>query len=240
MSKKVILIIVEGQTEELILFDFLQERFSNAEVRIDIQCGDIVGNWNRKFGTSKVAIEDVVANYLELYRLIPSDLLAIIQFTDTDGCFIENKYIRVDRELARKMRYSPKAIYVSNQEKKLQMIQRNTDKAKSTIKLANNRTMKAINLQIPYCLGYFSINLDHVLWDEQNTTGRSKLDKAEQFLEQLAEPLDQFMMQFILVDPHLPLEEKLEKSWIEIRKELNSLQRSTNMPFVLEFVDSLA
>jgi len=239
MSKKVILIIVEGQTEELILFDFLQERFSNAEVRIDIQCGDIVGNWNRKFGTSKVAIEDVVANYLELYRLIPSDLLAIIQFTDTDGCFIENKYIRVDRELARKMRYSPKAIYVSNQDKKLQMIQRNMDKAKSMIKLACSKTMKAINLRIPYCLGYFSINLDHVLWDEQNATGRSKLDKAEQFLEQLEVPLDQFMMQFILVDLHLPLEEKLEKSWIEIRKGLNSLQRSTNMPFVLEFVDSL-
>lgn len=240
MSKKVILVIVEGQTEELILFDFLQERFSNAEVRIDIQCGDIVGNWNRKFGTAKVAVEDVVANYLELYRLMPSDLLAIIQFTDTDGCFIANKYIRVDRELARKMRYSTKAIYVSNQDKKLQMIQRNRDKAKSMIKLANNKTMKAINLQIPYCIGYFSINLDHVLWDEQNTTGRSKLDKAEQFLEQLEIPLDQFMMQFILVDPHLPLDEKLEKSWIEIRKELNSLQRSTNMPFVLEFVDSLA
>mgnify|MGYP003407988767 FL=1 len=240
MSKKVILVIVEGQTEELILFDFLQERFSNAEVRIDIQCGDIVGNWNRKFGTAKVAIEDVVANYLELYRLIPSDLLAIIQFTDTDGCFIENKYIRVDRELARKMRYSPKAIYVSNQEKKLQMIQRNMDKAKSTVKLACSKTMKAINLRVPYCLGYFSINLDHVLWNEQNTTGRSKLDKAEQFLEQLEIPLDQFMMQFIPVNPQLPLEEKLEKSWIEIRKGLNSLQRSTNMPFVLEFVDSLA
>lgn len=240
MSKKVILVIVEGQTEELILFDFLQERFAHAEVRIDIQCGDIVGNWNRKFGTAKVAIEDVVANYLELYRLMPSDLLAIIQFTDTDGCFIDNKYIRVDRELARKMRYSPKAIYVSNQDKKLQMIQRNMDKAQSMVKLACSKTMKAMSLSIPYCLGYFSINLDHVLWDEQNTTGRSKLDKAEHFLEQLAEPLDQFMMQFILVDPQLPLEEKLEKSWIEIRKELNSLQRSTNMPFVLEFVDSLA
>ena len=240
MSKKVILVIVEGQTEELILFDFLQERFSNVEVRIDIQCGDIVGNWNRKFGTVKGAIEDVVANYLELYRLMPSDLLAIIQFTDTDGCFIENKYIRVDRELARKMRYSPKAIYVSNQEKKLQMIQRNMDKAKSTVKLACSKTTKAINLRVPYCLGYFSINLDHVLWDEQNTTGRSKLDKAEQFLEQLEVPLDQFMMQFLPVDSQLPLEEKLEKSWIDIRKGLNSLQRSTNMPFVLEFVDSLA
>ena len=239
MSKKVILVIVEGQTEELILFDFLQERFSNAEVRIDIQCGDIVGNWNRKFGTAKVAVEDVVANYLDMYRLMPSDLLAIIQFTDTDGCFIANKYIRIDKEMARKMRYSTKAIYVSNQDKKLQMIQRNTGKAQSMIKLTHTKMMKAMSVQIPYRLGYFSINLDHVLWNEQNTTGRSKLDKAEHFLEQLTEPLDQFMMQFILVDPQLPLEEKLEKSWIEIRKGLNSLQRSTNMPFVLEFVDSL-
>ena len=196
MSKKVILVIVEGQTEELILFDFLQERFAHAEVRIDIQCGDIVGNWNRKFGTSKVAIEDVIANYLNLYRLMPSDLLAIIQFTDTDGCFIDNKYIRVDRELAIKIRYSPKAIYVSNQDKKLQMIQRNIDKSQSMIKLANTKMMKAMSLSIPYCLGYFSINLDHVLWDEQNTTGRSKLDKAEHFLEQLAEPLDKFMIFF--------------------------------------------
>ena len=240
MSKKVILVIVEGQTEEVILFDFLQERFSHAEVRIGIQCGDIVGNWNRKFGTSKVAIEDVVANYLELYRLIPSDLLAIIQFTDTDGCFIENKHIRVDRELAKKVRYSPRAIYVSNQEKKLQMIQRNLDKATSTVKLSSTKTMKAINLRVPYCLGYFSINLDHVLWDEQNTTGRSKLDKAEQFLAQLDVPLDQFMMQFITVNGQLTLEERLQKSWREIREGLNSLQRSTNMPFVLEFVDSLA
>ena len=120
------------------------------------------------------------------------------------------------------------------------MIQRNVDKAQSMVKLANCKTLKAMNLRIPYCLGYFSVNLDHVLWDEQNTTGRSKLDKAEQFLEQLEIPLDQFMMQFIPVNPQLPLQEKLEKSWHEIRKGLNSLQRSTNMPFVLEFVDSLS
>ncbi|MGM9950325.1 MAG: hypothetical protein ACI33P_09350, partial [Lysinibacillus sp.] len=91
----------------------------------------------------------------------------------------------------------------------------------------------------PYRLYYFSINLDHVLWGEQNAKGNSKLEKAELFLDNLEMPLDQFLCQFVPGEETLPWEEKWERSWQEITKDLNSLQRSTNMPFVLDFIDSL-
>ena len=139
MSKKVILIIVEGQTEELVFFDFLQERFGNLEVRIDVQCGDVISNWNRKYGTVEGAIEQVVEKYLTMYRLLPSDLLAVVQFTDTDGCFIEDKYIRVDRIKATRTRYGKNGIYVTTKFKKMQMIERNQTKAECMKILAQDR-----------------------------------------------------------------------------------------------------
>lgn len=239
MSKKVILVIVEGQTEELVFFDFLQERFGNLEVRIDVQCGDVISNWNRKYGTVEGAIEQVVEKYLTMYRLLPSDLLAVVQFTDTDGCFIEDKYIRVDRIKATRTRYGKNGIYVTTKFKKMQMMERNQIKAESMKILARDRHANCRKRKIPYRLYYFSINLDHVLWGEQNAKGNSKLEKAELFLDNLEMPLDQFLCQFVPGEETLPWEEKWEKSWQEITKNLNSLQRSTNMPFVLDFIDSL-
>lgn len=239
MSKKVILVIVEGQTEELVFFDFLQERFGNLEVRIDVQCGDVISNWNRKYGTVEGAIEQVVEKYLTMYRLLPSDLLAVIQFTDTDGCFIEDKYIRVDRIKATRTRYGKNGIYVTNKFKKTQMKERNQVKAECMKILSKDRYANCRKRKIPYRLYYFSINLDHVLWGEQNAKGHSKLEKAEHFLDSLEMPLDQFLAQFVPGGELLPWEEKWESSWREITKGLNSLQRSTNMPFVLDFIDSL-
>ena len=239
MSKKVILIIVEGQTEELVFFDFLQERFGNLEVRIDVQCGDVISNWNRKYGTVEGAIEQVVEKYLTMYRLLPSDLLAVVQFTDTDGCFINDKYIRVDRIKATRTRYGKNGIYVTTKFKKMQMIERNQTKAECMKILARDRHANCRKRKIPYRLYYFSINLDHVLWGEQNAKGNSKLEKAELFLDNLEMPLDQFLCQFVPGEETLPWEEKWERSWQEITKDLNSLQRSTNMPLVLDFIDSL-
>ena len=239
MGKKVILIIVEGQTEELVFFDFLQERFGNLEVRIDVQCGDVISNWNRKYGTVEGAIEQVVEKYLTMYRLLPSDLLAVVQFTDTDGCFINDKYIRVDRIKATRTRYGKNGIYVTTKFKKMQMIERNQTKAECMKILARDRHANCRKRKIPYRLYYFSINLDHVLWGEQNAKGNSKLEKAELFLDNLEMPLDQFLCQFVPGEETLPWEEKWERSWQEITKDLNSLQRSTNMPLVLDFIDSL-
>lgn len=239
MSKKVVLVIVEGQTEELVFFDFLQERFENLEIRIDVQCGDVVSNWNRKHGTVESAIEHVIENYLNTYRLMPSDLLAVVQFTDTDGCFIKDKFIRVDRIKGTRTRYGKNGIYVTTKFKKLQMIERNQVKAENMKILAEDRYASYKKRKIPYRLYYFSINLDHVLWGEQNAKGNSKLEKAENFLNELKIPLGQFLRQFTPVEDDIPWEENWEKSWKDITKELNSLQRSTNMPFVLYFIDSL-
>lgn len=239
MSKKVVLVIVEGQTEELIFFDFLQERFRELEIRIDVQCGDVVSNWNRKHGNVESAIEHIIENYLNTYRLMPSDLLAVVQFTDTDGCFINDKFIRVDRIKATRTRYGKNGIYVTTKFKKLQMIDRNQVKAENMKLLAEDRHATCKRRKIPYRLYYFSINLDHVLWGEQNAKGNSKLEKAENFLDRLDMPLDQFLRQFTPVEEKSSWEENWKNSWEVIAKDLNSLQRSTNMPFVLYFIDSL-
>ncbi len=48
MTRKVLLVIVEGQTEQIILEDFLDEHFSDSTIRFDVQREDILTKWDAK------------------------------------------------------------------------------------------------------------------------------------------------------------------------------------------------
>ena len=94
-------------------------------------------------------------------------------------------------------------------------------------------------ISVPYQLFYFSTNLDHVLWDERNAVKEEKLDKAEEFLENLKEPIETFLWRFLALEQGLSYEDKVKTSWDQLMDELNSLQRSTNMPLMFEMIERL-
>ncbi|MEO4055502.1 hypothetical protein [Solibacillus sp. CAU 1738] len=240
MTKKVILVIVEGQTEQEVFNDYLEERFSNADVRIAVQYGDVLSAWNRKKEPLKKRIGQVIKEYLAKYKLLARDLLTIVHITDTDGCFVDAMHVIIDQEKTSGHMYTDEAIYVVNEKKKNDIENRNELKARHIRTLAKDPLFKVNSVSVPYQLFYFSINLDHVLWDERNAKREMKLEKAETFLENLTEPLEQFFKTCSSINFTLPYEEKYETSWNQLMMEENSLQRDTNVSLLFEWVDQLS
>lgn len=239
MTKKVILIIVEGQTEQEVFHDYLENRFSNAEVRIAVQYGDILSAWNKTSDNIKKKIGHIVKEYLTKYKLLARDLLTIVHVTDADGCFVETDYVIVDKEKTLGHLYTDEAIYVVDEKKKQDIENRNELKAKHIRTLATDQLFKVNSVSVPYQLYYFSTNIDHVLWNERNAKHEVKVEKAEQFLENLQEPLEDFFKKICRINLALPYKEKYETSWKQLMSDVNSLQRNTNMPLLFEWVDQL-
>ena len=237
--KKVILIIVEGQTEEAIFFDYLQERFTDAEVRIHVQAGDVLSDLRNKKNIKKV-VGQLIRDYLEKYRFLPNDVLAVLHFTDTDGCFVVDDQVVVDSTAEKNLFYDEESIIVPDDNKKQMIQQRNEQKAQNIRILSADHHFSIRSIKIPYQLYYFSTNLDHVLWDERNTKGYEKLEKVDRFLEQFHTNIDQFLWQFVEGKQQGLYTDKYKHSWEYIMEGNHSLSRKTNMPFLLEMIDALS
>jgi len=87
MTKKILLIIVEGQTEQIILEDYLDEYFANSMIRFDVQREDILTKWdaNKRIPNIKNSVVKVIQSYLNKYKFLAKDLTAIVHITDADG-----------------------------------------------------------------------------------------------------------------------------------------------------------
>lgn len=235
MSRKVILIIVEGHTEEEVFYDFLQNKFANEEIRIDVQKGDILSDWNNHNINKKVG--KIIKLYVTKYRLLPQDLLAILHFTDTDGCFIPKENVVISPEQTENLMYSSEAIFVVDKDKKQKIEDRNKFKAVNVRNLASNDAFSINRTKIPYSLFYFSTNLDHLLWNERNEFRDEKVERAEHFIENLNIPLEQFLWQFAKIETNFSYKEKLTLSWEHVMERFNSLQRCTNVPLMFEMIE---
>lgn len=241
MTKKVILVVVEGETEQVILYDYLDAYFTESEVRFDVQRGDILTKWEgtKKTTNIKKSVGQVIKRYLEKNKFLPKDLLAIVHITDADGCFIPNEQVKVSANLNDSIFYDETEILVGSEKKKEAIEERNTLKAKNIKILATSESFTVKKNPVPYQLFYFSTNLEHVLWGERNEDPIGKVQKAEEFIETLTSSIEEYLSPLLYADKENTYEEKLEESWAYIMQECNSLHRSTNVPLLVEMIEKI-
>jgi len=180
MTKKILLIIVEGQTEQIILEDYLDEYFANSMIRFDVQREDILTKWdaNKRIPNIKNSVVKVIQSYLNKYKFLAKDLTAIVHITDADGCFIAPEFVKVKEDIEQNLFYTEDAILVNSDKRKEQIEQRNEMKANNARILVANDHFSINRLKVPYQLFYFSTNLEHVLWDERNEIPTEKNPKS--------------------------------------------------------------
>ena len=86
---------------------------------------------------------------------------------------------------------------------------------------------------IQYRVYYNSCNLEHVLYDElKDFTDDEKLEKSDDFAEQYEGKSDEFI-QFIS-DESVAVEGSYKETWEYIEKDLNSLNRHSNMNLIFQ------
>lgn len=236
-NKKVVILIVEGDSDEALLIERLKELFNNHEIRFEPQRGDILYDLNKRRRPIKEVIGDTVKEVLLKRKFKPANILAVLHIIDTDGCLINEENVIVKDSQTDKTIYEEGCISVCSEGQKVNICSRNSER-KNNIQTMS--TLKSVvGGKYPYQMYYFSRNLEHVIFNEINPDGNGKVDNVEDFVENLDRPLEQFLSEYMPVNLEEPYELKYINSWNYISEEVNSLKRFTNTPLIIEYIQAI-
>lgn len=219
-KKKVMLFIVEGQTDETCLSTVLNHIFSSSTVKFQVIHGDIL---TRDFTASDkivAAVWEQVKSFMgNIYK--KSDICRIVHLTDMDGVFVpDDAVVEVGSiENGRSLYYTDTQIRTMN---RAGILDRNRRKRNNIERLSACPRIS----NIPYSMYYFSLNLDHVLHGKTNISDWEKIRCAEEFDIRYGEDPDGFTL--FMKESSFSVCDDYRKSWAFIKQDLHSLERYSN------------
>lgn len=224
-SKKFVLIICEGPTDENALYRIMKGFFSPCEIRFHISHGDPLTSFPDDKNPMN-RIRAMVNQEKKKYALKDKDILAVIQITDTDGAYIPDSAVIDDPE-------ADKIIYGNNEIRTKftnSIITRNRKKRTNVDKLL---PQYGINNEIPYRIYFVSRNLEHALYGrDEYLTDNKKSYLADDFSDKFEKNWRLFLS---YVEKECdPIGKDYRDSWDKIREGTASLERHTNLNFLFE------
>lgn len=235
-SKKVVLLIVEGVCDEYLLTSRLKELYKDYNILFEVQHGDVLYNsYDKKKSPIKGTIGDIVSKFIKKRKFRNSDMLAVLHIIDTDGCLIPDQNVVIDANQQENTFYQLDMIAVPSQEQRDRILARNKERSRNIYNLS---TVGQIN-HFTYRLYYFSRNLEHVLFDEPNPIEDEKFNEVDNFLISLTVPIEEYLKEYL---PNLPtgtVDEQYKQSWVYIGQGVASLQRTTNVPLLFNYLQEI-
>lgn len=222
--KKIVLVIVEGPSDDVALGMALSQVYDEDFIYAHILHGDITTRRGVNSQNIVAKIGNDVTAYAKSQHYKASDFKQIIHIVDTDGAYIPDDSI-MEKENCLNIQYERDGIYTNN---KAGIVTRNQQKRDNLYRLRSCGTIWSI----PYRVYYMSCNLDHVLYDKQNSTDRDKENDAYAFAKKYkgkAEEFEEFICKssFSVIGDY-------KGSWDYIEKDLNSVNRHTNLSICIE------
>jgi len=231
---KVIVVIVEGDSDKSLISDRLEEYFEECDVNFQVVGNDVFNM--SKTTTIKSNINKHIKSLESIRKFNAKDILCVIHIADTDGCFIEDGYIRVDKSQAKPTIYSENTISVNSEEQKRNIIGRNKAKRNNTNIMNSQNTINFERNVIDYQVYYFSRHLEHVIFNNPNPSNRAKVSEVDNFLEGLTEDIEVWLRGFT---PQLSGESYVKdymESWKHIKESINSLKRCNSIPLIFDYI----
>lgn len=223
-SKKVILFIVEGPTDETSLSRILKKISEEKKVYFHLVNTDITSDFSSNTTNIIKKVNAEILKAINKKYFKRSDIIQIIHIVDLDGTYIDSQNVVYHDD--EKIKYCSECIKTKNVQA---LINRNNCKAGVLNKLSSTRIINGI----PYKLFFFSTNLEHVLHNVQNPTKEEKNKLAQEFEDRFYDkPID--FVEFIS-NEEFAINKEYEETWKFIRQGNNSLKRYTN--FNLYFMD---
>lgn len=236
MTKKVVIVITEGITDEYFLKDFLDSRYNTKRIKFKVYDGDAFANRDNSEEPIRNIIGNFISQIISSEKFKPSDILAVLQLTDTDGCMIDNENILIDVNQTSKTSYNLDNIIVNSSNQKQKIILRNQIKKRKTEKMV--KLHKVCNNYL-YQIYYFSRNIELVFLNDLNPIEE---DKSKNALRFSINSRDKYSN---IIDTNTPplnstiYEERYIESWKFIKEGVNSLRRYSNFALLLEYLDSI-
>lgn len=97
-EKKVVVVIVEGPSDENAIGGILKDYFSSEEVQFAVVHGDITSNDSTSIDNVVSKIDSLINGIRSKYGYLWTDFVRIIHIADTDGAFTKECIQEVDVE----------------------------------------------------------------------------------------------------------------------------------------------
>lgn len=218
-TKKVILFIVEGITDQTALGNVLTSLLNSETVRFAMTDGDITTNKDVNQGNVVTRVNAIVKGALQTNAFKLSDLYSIVHLIDTDGAFIPSSAI-LEKVGAEHIEYTETTINTAHVDS---IIKRNSKK-QVLVSLLRSKSEIA---KKPYKMFYFSRNMEHALHNEiGELTSAEKMRLAEWFDDTYADRPQNFVEYLRSSDFAAP--GNYEESWKFINDGIHSLERWSN------------
>ena len=217
--KKVVLVIVEGASDDTALGVALNQVFDKDSVYIYIMHGDITTRKGVNSQNVVSKIGDSVKGYAKSQHYKASDFKQIIHIVDTDAAYISDSNIIEDTTLEEVI-YEEDGIHTANVEA---IKERNKTKRDNLYRL---RTQGKV-WGVPYRGYYMSCNLDHVLHNKRNSTDEEKENDAYAFAKKYKGDRDGFVK--FITESSFSVMGDFKESWNFIEKGMSSIERYTNL-----------
>jgi hypothetical protein len=228
-SRKILLCIVEGQSDENVIGSILNDLTNNILVRVHVTHGDLT----TMNGVTTSEIKKDVGNEITTVtksnkapHFEKSDIEKVIMFTDTDGCFIENKFVQYSDKLKS---YEKRYFLDHIEAAKPETIQKRNKQKSANLKVINSCSEIS---GLPFEMYYFSCNIDHALYNQNNLSSDKKKKLSRNFsVKYYQKPLE--FLDFLKKENIVPEGSYLE-TWKFIEQENHSLERWTNFLALLK------
>jgi len=224
-EKKVIAFVVEGPSDEAALGTIMQEHFANERVKFLVVHGDITTRDYVSIDSIVKRINGLLENAKKKYMYTTSDFLQVIHLADTDGVYVPDESV-IQKEANAESGKSSILYFEDHMEAdNVEVtIQRNRRKADILFKLRKTGKIGTI----PYRIYYNSCNLEHVLYDElKDFTDEKKEEMSDDFAEKYEGKVEEFIT--FISQQSVAVPGTYKETWKYIEKELNSLNRHSNM-----------
>ena len=225
MTKKIILLLVEGPTDEDALALVYSKLVREHDLEFDVLHTDITAGEDMTVKYIADRIQAEVAEYLRKHPyIVKEDILKVVQIIDTDGAFIPTSQIR--QSDTGKTEYFDTYIAAKNKDR---LIRRNISKRRIVYHLMKSEGVAGF----PYEIYYFSRNLEHVLHDiSEDLDDDAKEDLAYEIAMRYKDQPEEFL-QFLYDDAfHVP--GTYGETWEFIMDDGKSLGRYSNMAVFFE------
>ena len=216
-KRKVVLILVEGASDKKAL-SLIEIFYKSKNLKVYTTKGDITSDITNVSNCTK-KLKTIVEDFIEDKKLEKDDIAEVIHIIDTDGAFIPDNCIVVDKTLA-DFHYTLDCIKANNKRK---VKNRNDRKIEIIKELLNT---KKIDKTIKYRIFYMSCNLDHVLHNEINLDSNLKVEKAFEFRRRFNK--DKYGFIAFFNSSECKANGNYKTTWDFIQQGKNSLNRYNN------------
>ena len=227
MTKKIILLFVEGPTDEDTLALIFSKLIKEQNIEFEVMHGDLTASEDITVKYIEVSIQEKVAEYLRKNPFITiNDIRKVVQIIDTDGAFVSGA--QIVQSSSDQTKYCETHIEARD---KNRLMRRNISKRSIVHHLMKLKKLKKTDIlqqSIPYEIYYFSRNLEHVL---HNVSGSLSDEEKEELAFEFADYYNTHPEEFLefLYNGEFHVPGDYDETWKFIMDNGNSLKRYCNL-----------